>query len=87
MYVIDGSAARYKTATQAIRGVALMVREMPLTKGERKAFNTWYIYRNYRSAAFTLIQDGHYEMPLSIKGERRTIRITRITPSVGTYSG
>lgn len=78
----------YRTRTQAIRAMARVVRELPLTKGERFAFDRWYTTHNYRSVALELYRGHRYEMRISVAGKRRLFAIdppqhpTRYTPQI-----
>ena len=71
----DGKEEPFDTRTQAIRGMARAVRDQALTDGERRAFELWYVRRNYRSVA-ALLRKGHrYELSVSVSGERRIFAI------------
>jgi hypothetical protein len=67
----DPQGTEYKTATQAIRGMAGAVLALPLTDAEQRAFKRWYTQRAYRSVSQQLrVRGSRYEMHVQVNGER-----------------
>ncbi|MFE1095892.1 hypothetical protein [Streptomyces smyrnaeus] len=66
----------FNTAGQAIRAMARTVHALPLTPAERRAFDLWYTYRNYRAVAERIYRGETYEMRISV-GSRRQLFVIR----------
>lgn len=79
-HIGDPQGAQFGKATQAIRSMAGAIRALPLSDGERAAFEIWYNHRNYRSVAQAIRNGQRYELAVSVGGERQKFVIEPLPP-------
>lgn len=71
----------YPSPEEALRGMARIIRGLPLTPGERRAFEVWFTRATFRTASQRLKCFTHYEIAFSINGARQTYMIEPLPAS------
>lgn len=79
-HIDDPEGQTHITSGPAIRAMAGMIRALEMTRGEARAFNAWFEWRNYRSVGLALWHGKAYELAVMAKGERQRFRIEPIRP-------